>query len=636
MATLEENQDMQDDHQNKTAEQLPLKKIIIIAIVLGIILNWLAMYLNITLGFISIGISPFFAILISRMFLKRKEVSKKSLTLISISYGATRAAESAIGLLFLIWLYYNALPFFGLEFSAPWWLLPSPEVLNSKIVWSQEWIVPLLVHWFLMLVPGIAGILFGYFLAPRFVHNDKKYPFPGTIQVMHQLDVLVENNREKTKTFTRFLLIGFLLATVTLFYPFLDLSSPTNGWIFGIALGTIGLALFSIGFIIRDPKITIVAGISSVLMYTILGPFIVKNAFLDALAAGEVTESFYDFFTFALQHSFLSFLIGFMLAGMIAGPMLANVIKGFFKKEKPKGESELDENTTDSSNSESSSTQVESKPENSLFNNNMFSFQRIAISTLFLLVILASYFFITTLDIFPNAPWWLVLAILFWIIVIGTVVQGYMGAKSLGKTGTVALPPFIFDAAPIFLTGTKGWTPYLATPRGEVDGTLGVIRSMKIGTINKIKKKHVMLGYLAGYIAATITTPFFALLLWQVLGIGTTQLPAPAFPIQGAFIAPFALRTFEGFISIGEAALGGVLGLFLGAISGSAALAAAIGLLFPPHMAIMVTLGGITRLLVERKYGKERTQEEGNFRATAFSVGATLSVPVLIILTVIF
>jgi hypothetical protein len=635
MATIHEKNDMHIEQQPKSTEELPLKKIVIIAIVLGIILNWLAMYLNITLGFLSIGISPFFALLIARMFLKRKEVTKKSLTLISISYGATRAAESAVGLLFLIWLYYNALPFFGLEFSAPWWLLPSPEVLNSKIIWSQEWIVPLLVHWFLMLIPGITGILFGYFLAPRFIHNDKEYPFPGTIQVIHQMDVLVTNNRDKTKTFSRFLLIGFLLAAVTLLYPFLDVSSPTNGWIFGIALGTIGLALFSIGFIIRDPKITIVVGISSVLMYTILSPFIVKNAYLEALAAGEVADSFYDFFTFALQHSFLSFLIGFMLAGMIAGPFLANIIKGIFKKDKTEEQTELGEKTTDSNSSEPLKTEIESKAENSLFNNNLFSFQRIFVSTLFLVVILACYFFITTLNIFPDVPWWLILLVLIWILVIGIIVQGYMGAKSLAKAGTVALPPFIFDAAPIFLTGVQGWTPYLATPRGEVDGTLGVVRSMKLGSINNVKKKHVMLGYMAGYIAATLTTPFFALLLWQALGIGTTQLPAPAFPIQGAFIAPFALRTFEGFISIGEAALGGILGLFFGSISGTIALAAAIGLLFPPHMALMITLGGILRLLVERKYGKERTQDEGNFRATAFSVGATLSVPILIILTVI-
>jgi len=630
MATIEENNDKQTEQQSTDTDQLPLKKIVIIAIVLGIILNWLAMYLNITLGFLSIGISPFFAILIARMFLRRKEITRQSLTLISISYGATRAAESAVGLLFLIWLYYNALPFFGLEFSAPSWLLPSPEVLNNNIIWSQEWITPLLVHWFLMLVPGITGILFGYFLAPKFIHNDKEYPFPGTIQVMHQLDVLVTNDREKTKTFSRFLLIGFLLATVTLFYPFVDFSSPTNGWIFGFALGTIGIALFSIGFIVRDPKITIVAGVSSVLIYTIISPFIVKDAYLEALTAGEVTTSFYDFFTFALQHAFLSFLIGFMLAGMIAGPILANIIKGIFKKNKTKEEGK----TNNSDNNEPLIAEDESEPEVSIFNPKLFSIQRITFSALFLVVILACYFFIVTLDIFPDAPWWLILLILVWIIVIGTIIQGYMGAKSMAKAGTIALPPFIFDAAPIFLTGTKGWTPYLATPKGEVDGTFGVIRSMKLGSINDVGKKHIMIGYLAGYIAATITTPFFALLLWQSLGIGTPQLPAPAFPIQGAFLAPFALRTFEGFISIGEAAFGGILGLLLGSVSGTVALAAAIGLLFPPHMAIMITLGGITRILVERKYGKKRTQDEGNFRATAVSVGATLSVPILIILTV--
>ncbi len=56
---------------------------------------------------------------------------------------------------------------------------------------------------------------------------------------------------------------------------------------------------------------------------------------------------------------------------------------------------------------------------------------------------------------------------------------------------------------------------------------------------------------------------------------------------------------------------------------------------FPPHMAFCISLGGVTAILIEKRKGKEWMKDKGQIIATAVSVGATLTVPILIILNLV-
>ncbi|WP_455140450.1 OPT/YSL family transporter [Candidatus Hodarchaeum mangrovi] len=606
------------------------KPAVIFGVIIGIAVNWLALYLNIILGLISIGISSFVVLLLTRTFFRRKATAE-NLALVSIAYGATSAAEASIGLLFIIWLYQNAASF-GLGFSAPTWLLPSDLILTDRVIFSLEWIVPLLTHYFLMFIPGITGLILGIYLAPRFIHRDKEYPFPGTIQAIKSVEVLVTNERSKVQLFIRFLFIGFLIAVITLiFLPSLDVSNSNTGMIFGLYLGTIGVTMFAVGLIINQPKITIPIGISSVILYTLISPLVLDFPdFQNKVALGQYQPDFFGLYSYLLQNTFLSFLIGFILSAALLSPIVWNLIKKIIKKNNKKV------GTTIQSEKYENNSMVSTQPEPTIEiqkKKNFFLIRKrdIIISSIYLLALLLSTGFVILLDILPGTDLLIILLLLFWILLLGSFIQGILTVSTVAKSSTAVVPPFIFDNIPIFLTGARGFLPYIATPKAEVGETIGVVSALKFGQKMKLSQKHVLIAYFAGYLVAALSTPFFALFLWSALGIGTAALPAPAFPIYISMIGPFAAGSIELFVNIAEVLIGAISALFFPGIG----ISLAIGMFFPPHMALCLSLGGITALLLERHRGKEWMKSRGAIAATALSVGATLTVPILILLNLL-
>ncbi|MHA2100398.1 MAG: hypothetical protein ACW99A_17110, partial [Candidatus Kariarchaeaceae archaeon] len=245
-----------------------LRYILVWSIFLGLILNWLATFLRITMGFIGVGIGPMAALLTVRYFLKKKAAdTRQNMALVAISFGATRAAEASIGLLFLIWFATNAATY-NITFIPPSWLLPSPEVLASKTIFTSEWIVPLLVHYFLMLVPGLVGIAFGYFAKDKFIHDEETYPFPSVINTNTTVGVLTDEAETRGPLFWKFVVVGFVIALLTEPLGALDFSNTGSGYIIGLTLGPVGLALFAAGVLIGAPKVSVGVSISSVLAYS--------------------------------------------------------------------------------------------------------------------------------------------------------------------------------------------------------------------------------------------------------------------------------------------------------------------------------------------------------------------------------
>ena len=247
-------------------------------------------------------------------------------------------------------------------------------------------------------------------------------------------------------------------------------------------------------------------------------------------------------------------------------------------------------------------------------------------------VLVISTIFIITLNILPSTDFILVLLLLMWIMVLGSFIQGYITVSTIAKASAAVTIPFIFDNIPLFLVGARGLTPYIATPKAEIGETIGIVSTLKFGQQMKISQKNTILAFIAGYIVAVLATPFFTLFLWKTLGIGNVHFPAPAFPIFLALIGPFAAGSIDVFLNIPEMIFGGILALLFPTIG----LSVALGMFFPPHMAICLCLGGITALIIEKKKSKEWMKDKGQIIATAIYVGATLTVPVLILLNLLF
>ncbi|MHA2108925.1 MAG: hypothetical protein ACW99R_14575, partial [Candidatus Hodarchaeales archaeon] len=363
MNTSQMNEENQNEYPND--QGIDLKWVLIIAVPFGLFFNFINLYLSISMGFISIGLGGIFALLLGKFILGKKGIDKRSnLALISIAFGASLSAEASRTLLFLIWLALNADGIANFGFDRPSWLLPGDDIINNTIVFSETWIQPILVHWFLMLVPGVMGILLGLFLKNRFINDDEEYPFPDQIIQTEVINVLTEQS-EKLPLFIKSAFIGFVFSAVTLILglSYIDISQPQNGWILGLSLGIIGVALFSVGFIIDRPKMTFSAGIASICIYgPVFGPFL-----LDKYPKG--TE-FYSFFVSGLEDVYLSFTIGFLLGALILSGIFFFVLKKIFPKlmngnSKSKNDSQngkTNENPTDSSieDKEESNTLIKS------------------------------------------------------------------------------------------------------------------------------------------------------------------------------------------------------------------------------------------------------------------------------------
>lgn len=610
---------------DKLSTNVSFRYILIWSVFLGLIFNWLATFLRITMGFIGVGIGPMAALLAVRYFLKKNNAdTRENMTLVAISFGATRAAEASIGLLFLIWFATNA-ETYNITFVPPSWLLPSPEVLASKTLFTSEWIVPLLVHYFLMIVPGMVGIAFGYFAKDKFIHDDETYPFPSVINTNTTVGVLTDEAETKGPLFWKFVVVGFFIALITEPFGALDFSNTAAGYIIGLTLGPVGLALFAAGVLIGSPRVSVSVSISSVLAFSILSVNIIGS---------QEGASYYDFFTIGIRDHYLGPAIGLLLGGMLVGPIFWGIVKPIFSKNEDgnsENGSDVDQENSDEVVDENGNRKKISNGRNlkALLRNYW------KLLAILMFVYFTSIIFVLKLDILEGVAIWLILITLFWIIVIGGVVNGYISTVGTARTSASVVPPFIFDSLPIYATGANTPLPYLSIPASESDGTVGVVSAQKLGLMNGIPPKMVMTAYMAGYIAATLTTPFFALLLWYTFGIGTEQLPAPAFPVQGAIIAAFSSRSISSFLSIEVVLLFIGIGILAAYFGGGLAIGLAVGMFFPPHMALALTFGGLTRILYDRLAGKEVSRDKSTTIAPGLAVGGSFVIPILIIRTLL-
>ncbi len=618
-----------DSTTGKEEKDSHLTYILFWAVIIGLVMNWLSLYLNISMGLVSVGIGPMAVLLIGKQILRWKQLdTRQNLVIIMIAYGATQAAEAAIGLLFMIWLTKNAVFFFGIPFNPPWWLLPSETILSKRTILSSEWAVPLAVHYFLMLVPGILGIILGYYMKDKFIHDDNSYPFPNMISQTSQVGVLTDEAGTRGPIFWRIAKYGFIVSLLTILVPglfIIDISNIPKGFLFGIMLGPVGVSLFAAGILIGKPKITVTPFFVSFLAYSLLGVF---------FYSGGTDMDYFDYFTVLLQDYYFVPALALMLGGLILGPLVLGMITAsIFKKSTQEKEDNV-KGSIDSDNEKNREQRRDNYENDQLEDHSVAVTGNKKLITVFAMGFVAMVIFVDTLNIL-SVPFWLIVLLIFWNVILGTVVKGFVTAASVAKSGSAISPPFVFDVVPIFLAGGRGFTPYISMPNAETDGVSGVISALKISQMNNVKEKNAIHAYIAGYLATSLTTPLFALMMWSAFDIGTAKFPAPAFPIQGAILAGFASGDIESFINIKLFLIFLLVSILVSGLGQDFILGMIIGLLFIPHMAFPMALGGIVRIWMERKYGKEKASEKSVNLGPALATGASFVIPIMIVIALL-
>jgi hypothetical protein len=260
-----------------------------------------------------------------------------------------------------------------------------------------------------------------------------------------------------------------------------------------------------------------------------------------------------------------------------------------------------------------------------------FGKNELILLSVYTVALILSIWFVVQFDIIPGTSIVIIIILMLWILFLGSLIQGYITISTVAKSATAIVPPFIFDSIPLFLIGARGLTPYIATPKGEIRETMDIVSTLKFGQQTRLSNQVTIGAYLAGYFSAAITTPLFTLFLWKALGIGTVDFPAPGFPIILAMIGPFAAGAIELFLNLGEV----LLGIFAALLFPEIGVSVAIGMFFPPHMALALMLGGLSALIVQKKKGQDWMNDQGRTIGTALSVGATFTVPLLILMNIL-
>lgn len=487
---------VKNQREFQTNKNLELKWVLVIAIPFGLFFNFINLYLSISMGFISIGLGSIFALLLGKLILRKRGIDKRSnLSLITIAFGASLSAEASRTLLLLIWLALNAETITELGFDRPAWLLPGDDIINNQIIFHEAWILPILIHWFLMLVPGLMGIMLGLMLKNKFITDDKEYPFPGVIQQAEMINVLSEE-KDKLPLFLKSAVIGFVISAVTSFlgFSYLDFSQPENGWILGVSLGIIGVSLFAVGFIIDRPKMTFMAAIASIFLYgPILGPFLLEKLPYDT--------DFYSFFTTALGDVYLSVTIGFLLGALLFSGLFYSIIKSVYYKSTKKTQT-AEQQGKENKNEEVEEGQSEApkKKEEEKINTgerkrlklDSFSLKGLNFLLLYGILFLLCVIFVYQLRLFGNNLLVTILVV-FWIMGIGSAVTFYLSISSSAKSSTSFSPPFIFDLLPVYLVGIRNsFTPYLASPAPEIREGRVLVSSYKLAQVTNTNTKAVL------------------------------------------------------------------------------------------------------------------------------------------------
>ena len=100
-------------------------------------------------------------------------------------------------------------------------------------------------------------------------------------------------------------------------------------------------------------------------------------------------------------------------------------------------------------------------------------------------------------------------------------------------------------------------------------------------------------------------------------------------------MASFASRSVTSFLDIQLFLIVLAIGVLISGFSTDLAMGIAIGVLFPPHMAIMMGFGGIVRILLDRKFGKKESKEKSSIMGPGLAVGASFVIPIMIVMALI-
>ena len=223
-----------------------------------------------------------------------------------------------------------------------------------------------------------------------------------------------------------------------------------------------------------------------------------------------------------------------------------------------------------------------------------------------ILVFLLSWF-LPMIDVGPVGALMVILFAFFFSVVSARIV-GIVGVSNNPVSG-MTIATLLFVTSILRLIGFVGDNGMVAAilAGGIVCVAIAVAggagQNMKTTYIIGGTPKFIQIGMYIGIIAAAALVGLVILLLHNIYGMGTDQLPAP----QATLMSMVVKGVMTGQLPWALVIIGAMFGIMC-ELMGIPILAFALGLYLPIHLSVGILVGGIIRVLVDRRFKNNEEQ----------------------------
>lgn len=580
-----------------------------LALVLNIMFTLVSTYLGLSLG---IGLS-FSAINVLIAYAFLKNAKKAEVTFVTIA-----------GQAYAVWWLAGMGIFLRMQkdVDLPTWLVPSRDILLHGSIFSKAWILPFCTITFISMTGVLLSIIIGSVIADDILEKkEMKFPmFQVTGTTINAVLAGEENKRGQSKSQLLFKWMGIggilvtlqgILAILGLPAQMIDFTSFFRQYRTAFALNLM-LVFVGIGIII-EPKVSLTTVGAGLFIYLGLIPLasyfgyvsIPAEAYVP-LRGQTVIMSFYNWILF---NFLLSPALGIAILGPVI-PGIINIILQKLKKEKTKA----------------------GKREEKEKNIGFFEFMKVLIkrlrenkiaSVLFLSLTVVTVVFMVSASIFNiGIGFTLVLAAL--VIIMGFI-DSWIMIRMAGEIGmTMGMHRLVFYETPLALSGVRNWTGYIACPKVNPWSSSGIIGFTKMARMTNTKKSSIIKAYLFRLIPGVTVGTLTTLFLWYMFHFPSQEVPGVPLYRNYLILKLFVSGDLKGFVNPIIMLLSGVIVGVLGMVTPISIMGVSFAMFLPVSYLVPIGLGGVIRLYIHKKKGKEWFKDQGRIIVSGFVAGATI------------
>lgn len=494
----------------------------------------------------------------------------------------------------------------------PGWLAPPKEVVLAKDLSLVHWVKPMGFLIFAMAVSMFAGVIF-YTVLRDALNRSPKMVWPSQSANTKLVDACMEGGGS-ARLVTVAALTGFAL-TLLQHLPalwgvdltMLDLSGPLPRGAYLVV--SLSLAFASIGYLINvRTSLSLLA--SGLVSYLVVSPILVDRGLMEY---NPDIMAYYNDFLFGYT---LSPAIGVMLLG---GVLLSVVVvaKNALSKEKP-------DETAETGYIDLYRVLVK----------GLLGDRRYLAVTVVVFTSLASLAWV--LNPFQPLSRWFAVGFTFYSFFIAGFMEMVFISKLQGETGMgMGIASMLLYDLPLFTAGYRGYTGYWTYPFFRPNPWLGsgALPYVKYRDETRIEWWDIILAKVVGWVPTVFFSVAFTLILWKYVGFNTPLMPAVGVIQAKVYVTMLATGDVASVINPLTFILGGVLGALLEVFTPISMMGLGMGLFLPPHYIVPFGVGGLARLLTDRRYGEEFYREKGRLIVTGLMASSLLVQVFMTILT---